>query len=84
MPSPSHGPRPDGQSRRSALQPFQTGSMNQGHRKQDDDLLYGIDLVPTIDVTLGDYRLCFARTGADLEAVRRLRYAVFNLSLIHI
>lgn len=38
-------------------------------------------LVPPIDVTMGKYRMRFARTDADLEAVRRLRYAVFNVEL---
>lgn len=38
-------------------------------------------LVPPTDVTLGKYRLHFARTDADLEAVRRLRYAVFNVEM---
>lgn len=71
MPSRSHSPHPSQQNSGRTL------------RSVDDegDLLYGIDLVPTIDVTLGAYRLCFARTGADLEAVRRLRYAVFNVEL---
>jgi len=38
-------------------------------------------LVPPVDVTMGGYRLRFARTDSDLEAVRRLRYAVFNVEL---
>ena len=38
-------------------------------------------LVPSIDVTMGAYRLRFARTVGDLEAVRRLRYAVFNVEM---
>jgi putative hemolysin len=71
MPSRSHSSRPNGPHIPRPKPPI----------VGDADLLYGIDLVPTIDVTLGDYRLCFARTGADLEAVRRLRYAVFNVEL---
>lgn len=38
-------------------------------------------MVPDLDATLGGYRVRFARTGADLESVRRLRYAVFNVEL---
>ncbi|MEC8513437.1 MAG: GNAT family N-acyltransferase [Planctomycetota bacterium] len=38
-------------------------------------------LVPALDERLGPYRVRFARDVADLEAVRRLRYAVFNVEL---
>lgn len=38
-------------------------------------------LVPPLDTRVGPYRVRFARTVADLEAVRRLRYAVFNVEL---
>ena len=38
-------------------------------------------LIPPTDVTLGPYRLRFARTDEDLAMVRRLRYAVFNVEL---
>jgi putative hemolysin len=38
-------------------------------------------LIPSTDVVLGQYRLRFARTLEDLEMVRRLRYAVFNVEL---
>ncbi|MEM8712406.1 MAG: GNAT family N-acyltransferase [Planctomycetota bacterium] len=48
---------------------------------RSQDLLDGIDLVPSTNHVLGPYRLRFARTEGDLEAVRRLRYAVFNVEL---
>jgi len=38
-------------------------------------------LIPDTDVSLGPYRLRFARTLDDLAMVRRLRYAVFNVEL---
>ena len=38
-------------------------------------------LVPALDERLGPYRVRFARDVSDLEAVRRLRYAVFNVEL---
>lgn len=38
-------------------------------------------LVPALDERLGPYRVRFARDDSDLEAVRRLRYAVFNVEL---
>lgn len=38
-------------------------------------------LVPSLDAKLGPYQVRFARTDADLEMVRRLRYAVFNVEL---
>ncbi|MEZ6013607.1 MAG: GNAT family N-acyltransferase [Planctomycetota bacterium] len=44
-------------------------------------LLPGQGLVPPLDVTVGKYRLRFARDEADLEAVQRLRYRVFNVEL---
>jgi putative hemolysin len=43
--------------------------------------LHGQEHVPSLDQTVGRYRLRFARTEADLEAVQRLRYRVFNLEL---
>lgn len=44
-------------------------------------LLSDQHLVPATNLVLGRYRVRFARTEADLEAVRRLRYAVFNVEL---
>ncbi|MEM9382028.1 MAG: GNAT family N-acyltransferase [Planctomycetota bacterium] len=44
-------------------------------------LLEDQHLVPDLDITAGPYALRFARTNADLETVRRLRYAVFNVEL---
>lgn len=44
-------------------------------------LLDRLDLAPDTDVALGKYQLRFARTDADLESVRRLRYAVFNVEM---
>ncbi|MEM9803209.1 MAG: GNAT family N-acyltransferase [Planctomycetota bacterium] len=58
---------------------FDPGSQS-GHGSPTE-LLADQHLVPAVDVTIGPYRLHFARTGADLEAVRRLRYAVFNVEL---
>ncbi|MFT5733509.1 MAG: putative hemolysin [Planctomycetota bacterium] len=52
-----------------------------GRKTGSEALLEGIDLVPPIDATMGDYRMSFARSEADLESVRRLRYAVFNVEL---
>lgn len=43
--------------------------------------LHGQELVPPLDAVVGNYRLRFARTEADLEAVQRLRYRVFNVEL---
>jgi len=43
--------------------------------------LQGQELVPPLDAVIGKYRLRFARTEADLEAVQRLRYRVFNVEL---
>jgi putative hemolysin len=58
------------------------GSLNQPTRSGDaSQLLDDQHLVPSVDVTMGPYRLRFARTGADLEVVRRLRYAVFNVEM---
>ena len=37
--------------------------------------------IPTVDTTLGNLRLRFARDEADLQAVQALRYNVFNLEL---
>jgi len=39
------------------------------------------DRIPEFDVSDGAYSARFARTQADLEAVQRLRYEVFNLEL---
>lgn len=36
---------------------------------------------PALELCAGSYRLRFARTEADLDAVRRLRFEVFNLEL---
>jgi putative hemolysin len=38
-------------------------------------------LIPPLDVTLGHYRVSFARTESELDALRRLRFEVFNLEL---
>lgn len=43
--------------------------------------LPGQDPAPPLDAVVGKYRLRFARTEADLEAVQRLRYRVFNVEL---
>ena len=37
--------------------------------------------IPTVDTTLGNLRLRFARDEADLQAAQALRYRVFNLEL---
>lgn len=44
-------------------------------------LLRGQKLIPDLDETQGPYRLRFARTERQLEAVQRLRFQVFNLEL---
>ena len=46
-----------------------------------DRLLPGQPLIPPLEEVQGPYRLRFARTEADLEAVQRLRFQVFNLEL---
>lgn len=54
------------------------------HERMTDsstELLGDQHLVPDLDVTVGPYALRFARTNADLDMVRRLRYAVFNVEL---
>lgn len=43
--------------------------------------LQGQHLLPPLNERLGPYRVRFARDMADLESVRRLRYAVFNVEL---
>lgn len=48
---------------------------------QPDRLLTGQPLIPLLEEVQGPYRLRFARTAADLEAVQRLRFRVFNLEL---
>lgn len=48
-------------------------------RARASTLLQDQHLIPSTDVVLGPYRLRFARTIEDLETVRRLRYAVFNV-----
>lgn len=50
-------------------------------RARASTLLQDQHLIPSTDVVLGPYRLRFARTIEDLETVRRLRYAVFNVEL---
>ena len=37
--------------------------------------------IPTVDTTLGNLRLRFARDEADLAAVQELRYRIFNVEL---
>ncbi len=49
--------------------------------RRPERLLGGQVHLPPLDAVVGKYRLRFARTGADLEAVQRLRYRVFNLEL---
>jgi putative hemolysin len=39
------------------------------------------ELLPPLDRTAGSYRLRFGRSAADLAAVQRLRFAVFNREL---
>lgn len=46
-----------------------------------DTALLAPHLIPSLDARMGGYRVRFARTESDLEAVRRLRYAVFNVEL---
>jgi putative hemolysin len=46
-----------------------------------DRLLPGQALIPPLDEVKGKYRVRFARTEADLDTVRRLRFRVFNLEL---
>ena len=46
-----------------------------------DGLLPGQRYIPDLLETQGRYRVRFARTEADLEAVQRLRFGVFNLEL---
>lgn len=43
--------------------------------------LSGESFIPDLDQVLGGYRLRFARTQGDLDAVCRLRFEVFNLEL---
>ena len=43
--------------------------------------LAGVEFCPPTDVVQRGYRLRFARTHADLEALCRLRFQVFNLEL---
>ena len=40
-----------------------------------------LDLLPTEELEAGAYRLRFARSHGELEAIERLRFAVFNLEL---
>lgn len=49
--------------------------------RRPERLLRGQELTPPLDAVVGRYRLRFARTEADLEAVQRLRYRVFNVEL---
>ncbi|MEM7518187.1 MAG: GNAT family N-acyltransferase [Planctomycetota bacterium] len=51
------------------------------HSEDAARLLPGQDFVPALDDKAGRYRLRFARTEDDLEAVQRLRFEVFNLEL---
>lgn len=46
-----------------------------------DGLLPGQRHIPALDEAQGKYRVRFARTEADLDAVLRLRFRVFNLEL---
>lgn len=46
-----------------------------------EHLLPGQHLIPSFAEVQGAHRVRFARTEADLEAVQRLRFAVFNLEL---
>ena len=46
-----------------------------------DQLLPGQGFIPDLDEAQGRYRVRFARSEADLEAVQRLRFRVFNLEL---
>ncbi len=48
---------------------------------QPDRLLPGQALIPALSEVQGRYRVRFAQTEADLEAVQRLRFRVFNLEL---
>lgn len=50
-------------------------------RFADSPSLPGARFTPDLDVVQGRYRLRFARTEADLEAVQTLRFEVFNLEL---
>ena len=48
---------------------------------RDAGVLQDLHLIPELDARMGGYRIRFARSETDLEAVRRLRYAVFNVEL---
>ncbi len=50
-------------------------------QKSAERLLTGREFTPDLEQLRGGYRMRFARTQADLEAVQRVRYEVFNLEL---
>lgn len=43
--------------------------------------LDGLELAPALEANIGRYSIRFAKTNGDLAAVRRLRYAVFNVEM---
>lgn len=43
--------------------------------------LPGLSLIPPLDEVVGPYRMRFARSQGDLDAICRLRFEVFNLEL---
>lgn len=51
------------------------------HPPEADRPLAHPHLIPPLDLVLGNYRVSFARTRGELDAVRRLRFEVFNLEL---